>query len=243
MAGGRIAVIRALVIGGTGLISRGIVKHLLVRGAEVTVFNRGKFAGPTLPSDVRTVLGDRDDADALWAAAGEKFDVVIDMVCFPSKQAAAAVAAFGGKCQHYIFCSTVCTYGTASPSTVLIDESSPQQPTSDYGRNKVACEQMFFAAHRARRFAITNIRPSQTYGPGGPMIDNLEFDPVGWDRIDRGLCAPATGWATGSVPTATTAASCPLTQPCGPALTARRITPLGHSTRPGPNTTTKCRPH
>ena len=62
---------RALVIGGTGLISRGIVKHLLARGAEVWAFNRGKCVDPPLPTDVRTVLGDRDDADALSALAGK----------------------------------------------------------------------------------------------------------------------------------------------------------------------------
>ena len=33
---------RVLMIGGTGLISTGIVKHLLDRKAEITVFNRGK---------------------------------------------------------------------------------------------------------------------------------------------------------------------------------------------------------
>ena len=178
---------RALVIGGTGLISRGIVKHLLARGVEVRAFNRGKSAEPPLPADVRTVLGNRDDAEALSAVAGENFDVVIDMVCFRKEQATAAVAAFGGKCQHYIFCSTVCTYGTGSPSTVLIDESYPQRPTSGYGRDKVACEQTFLTAHGAGRFVTTIIRPSQTYGPGGPMIDNLEFDAVAWDRVDRGL--------------------------------------------------------
>jgi hypothetical protein len=52
---------------------------------------------------------------SLSAVAGENFDVVIDMVCFRKEQAAAAVAAFGGKCQHYIFCSTVCTYGPGRP--------------------------------------------------------------------------------------------------------------------------------
>jgi nucleoside-diphosphate-sugar epimerase len=178
---------RVLVIGGTGLISHGIVKHLLARGAEVKVFNRGTCGGASLPAHVRAVPGDRDDAAALSAVAKANFDVVIGMVCFRNEQATAAVAAFGDKCRHYIFCSTVRTYGTGSPSTVLIDESFPQQPTSGYGRDKVACERAFFAAHRAGRFAITIIRPSQTYGPGGPMIDNLEFDAVAWDRIDRGL--------------------------------------------------------
>ena len=178
---------RTLIIGGTGLISRGIVKHLLARGAEVTVFNRGRRAEPPLPADVRTVVGDRDDGAALTAAAGGGFDVVIDMVCFRPEQAAAAVATFAGRCQQYIFCSTVCTYGVGVPPGVFVDESFPQAPISDYGRNKVAAERSFLDAHAAGTFATTIVRPSHTYGPGHPLIDNLEFDAVAWDRIDRGL--------------------------------------------------------
>ncbi len=176
---------RTLVIGGTGLISRGIVKHLLARGAEVTVFNRGKHADPPLPPGVRTVIGDRDDPAAL--AALPAVDAVVDMVCFGPAQATAAVAAFAGKCQHYVFCSTVCTYGVGVPPGVFVDESFPQAPISDYGRNKVAAERVFLDAHAAGRFAATVVRPSHTYGPGSPLIDNLEFDSVAWDRIDRGL--------------------------------------------------------
>ena len=176
---------RTLVIGGTGLISRGIVKHLLARGAEVTAFNRGKHAGDPLPADVRTVTGDRDDPAAL-AAVGS-FDVVVDMVCFRPEQATAAVAAFAGKCQQYVFCSTVCTYGIKASPAGLVDESFPQEPVSGYGRDKVACERTFLDAGAAGQFATTIVRPSQTYGPGSPMIDNLEFDAVAWDRVDRGL--------------------------------------------------------
>ena len=177
---------RTLVIGGTGLISRGIVKHLLGRGAEVTVFNRGKnTGGPPLPADVRTVVGDRDDSAAL-AGAGT-FDVVIDMVCFRPGQAVAAAGTFGGKCEQYIFCSTVCTYGIKASPAGLVDESFPQEPVSGYGRDKVAAERVFLDAGRAGRFAATVVRPSHTYGPGHPLIDNLEFDAVAWDRVDRGL--------------------------------------------------------
>ena len=176
---------RVLLIGGTGLISRGIVKHLLARGAEVTAFNRGRHADPPLPTGVRTVLGDRDDPAAL--AALPATDVVVDMVCFGPAQATAAAAAFAGRCQHYVFCSTVCTYGVGVPPGVFIDESFPQDPISDYGRNKVAAERVFLDAHAAGQFAATIVRPSHTYGPGSPLIDNLEFDAVAWDRIDRGL--------------------------------------------------------
>src|SRR5439155_6559868 len=58
---------RVLVIGGTGLISTGIVKALLARGHEVTVFNRGKRKS-RLPDGVTYLQGDRKDYPALEAA-------------------------------------------------------------------------------------------------------------------------------------------------------------------------------
>src|SRR5882724_2584396 len=134
---------RVLIIGGTGLISRGIVKHLLARDAEVTVFNRAQRED-TLPAGVKRLTGDRNqftDFERQFAAA--RFDVVIDMICFTPEQADSAVRAFRGRCEQFIFCSTVCTYGVKLPPQVLVDESFPQEPISGYGRNKLACEQIF----------------------------------------------------------------------------------------------------
>ncbi|HTS18399.1 MAG TPA: NAD-dependent epimerase/dehydratase family protein [Verrucomicrobiae bacterium] len=183
---------QVLIIGGTGLISRGIVKHLRARGAEVTVFNRAQRED-TLPPDVKRIRGDRNQFNEFERTMlAARFDVVIDMVCFNSEQAAAVVGAFSGRCQQFIFCSTVCTYGVKAPPGVLIDESFPQEPISEYGRNKVACERIFREMHKLGRFNVTIMRPSHTYGPGAPLIDNLEADAVAWDRIDRGrpvLCA------------------------------------------------------
>jgi nucleoside-diphosphate-sugar epimerase len=181
---------RVLIIGGTGLISTGIVKHLLVRGAEVTVFNRGQRES-TISPKVKQLHGDRSDVAALKAAG--TFDAVIDMICFTPQQAQASLDAFAGRCGHFIFCSTVCTYGVKIPSSVLVDETFPQEPISEYGRNKVACEKMLLEAHAAKRLNVTIIRPSSTYGPGGNLIDNLEFDPVAWDRIERGLPVLCSG--------------------------------------------------
>jgi nucleoside-diphosphate-sugar epimerase len=183
---------RVLLIGGTGLISTGIVKHLLARGADVTVFNRAQREN-TLPSEVKRLTGDRNQFDEFERRfADARFDVVIDMICFGPEQAASAVRAFGGRCEHFIFCSTVCTYGIKIPPQVLIDESFPQEPISGYGRNKVASEQVFRRAHGKQKLQVTIIRPSSTYGPGAPLIDNLEPNAVAWDRIERGqpvLCA------------------------------------------------------
>ncbi len=178
---------RTLIIGGTGLISTGIVKHLLHRGASVTMFNRGKREH-RLPAGIEQIAGDRNDAAAFERAlAAKAFDVVIDMMCFNAEQAASDIRAFGGRCQQLIFCSTVCTYGVKVPPDVLVGESFPQEPISGYGAGKVAAEKALRTAHEQGKFNVTIIRPSHTYGPSSALIDNLEFDTPAWDRIERGL--------------------------------------------------------
>jgi nucleoside-diphosphate-sugar epimerase len=182
-----IRAMRVLIVGGSGLISVGIVRGLLARGAEVTMFNRGRRPHD-LPADVRVIHGDRDQVDAFVAATGgTTWDAVVDMICFTPAQAEASVRAFAGRCAHFVFCSTVCTYGVKVPARVLVDEDFPQEPISGYGRSKVACEQRFLRAAADGAFALTIVRPSHTYGEGSSLIDQLEFDPVAWDRVARGL--------------------------------------------------------
>src|SRR5690606_2054414 len=136
----------------------------------------------------KSIVGDRDDADAFVRTFKDRaYDVVIDMICFRPQQAEASIAAFSGRCKQFIFCSTACTYGVKVPPTVLVDEAFPQEPISSYGRDKLACERAFLSAHDSGKFNTTIVRPSSTYGPGNPLIDNLEGDAVSWDRIARGL--------------------------------------------------------
>ena len=177
---------KVLLVGGTGLISTGIVQHLRERGADITLFNRGQRPGNV--DDLRVVVGDRNvpaEFEQRWAS--ERFDVVIDMICFSPAQAEASVRAFAGRTGQLIFCSTVCTYGIDIPSQILVDETFPLRPTSEYARNKVACEQIFERAAAAGHFQTTIIRPSNTYGPGASLIDQMEFDSVVWDRVECGL--------------------------------------------------------
>src|SRR6478736_5850729 len=177
----------ALIIGGTGLISTGIVKHLLARGARVTTYNRGRRER-TLPDEVQQLQGDRADSGAFVAAFAERrFDVVYDMICFSPEQAEASVRAFSGRCAQFVFCSTVCTYRVNTPPGVLIDEDWPQEPVTEYGRNKLLCEHRFRQAADSGAFELTIARPSHTYGPGGSLIDQQEFDSGTWDRVARGL--------------------------------------------------------
>jgi nucleoside-diphosphate-sugar epimerase len=184
---------RALIVGGTGLISTGIVKHLLARGMQVSVFNRGLRA-KTLPHGVRLIQGDRANVSEFTRAfEGERFDAVFDMICYSPEQAAASARAFAGRCEHLVFCSSATVYGVRMPKSVLIDESCPLQPTSEWGEKKVLCEQIFTRAAERGDFNLTIVRPGHTYGPGEALDDQHERDSGTWDRVLRGLPVFCTG--------------------------------------------------
>ena len=174
-----------LLIGGAGLISAGIIKHLLARGDSVTVYHRGRRR---LPAGVQQLLGDRSDRAAFERTFEKaRHDLVIDMICFTPADAESTIRAFGGRCRQLQFCSTVCTYGPEISPRVLVDEDCPQRPITSYGRDKLACERLFLQAGEAGRFAVTIFRPSNTFGPGAPLIDQLEGAGPTWDRVARGL--------------------------------------------------------
>jgi nucleoside-diphosphate-sugar epimerase len=185
---------RVLLIGGTGLISTGIVKHLSARpDVEITVFNRGQREN-RLPPGIKHIQGDRKQFESFESGLKDsRYDVVIDMIAFHPDEAASDIRAFAGRCEQFIFCSTVCTYGVKIPPGVVVDETVPQEPISTYGKNKLACEQLLLRAHDDKKFNLTIIRPSSTYGPGGNMIDNIEFASLAWDRIERGLPVLCSG--------------------------------------------------
>jgi nucleoside-diphosphate-sugar epimerase len=181
-----------LVVGGTGVIGAGIVKHLVCRGSRVTTYDRCLRVRDVSPG-VEHIVGDRADERAFERQfERSRYDVVIDMLCFTKGDAESTERAFGGRCHQLVLCSTVCTYGAKTPSSVFVDERSPQEPVSEYGRNKVDCERFLEGASEHGRFSLTIVRPSHTYGPGAPLIDQLEADGSAWDRVLRGrpiLCA------------------------------------------------------
>jgi nucleoside-diphosphate-sugar epimerase len=196
---------QVLIIGGTGIISVGIVNALLARNANVTILNRGKTK-VSIPAGVEVLIADRYDEPALAAAiAGRRFDAVIDMVCSQPAIAEAAVRVFANHCTQYIFCSTVATYGDGvrqlkppEVTGVLVTEDCAQDPPNDYGRNKLACEVVFLRAHADGVFATTIVRPQITYGPGKLINDQLQWeDPAAWYRIERDLPVLCSGDGVG----------------------------------------------
>ena len=174
---------RVCIVGGTGNISTSIVKLLLKQGHAVTCFNRGKSAA--VPKGAELIQGDRQERDAFeQRMQTESFDAAIDMICFTREDALSSIRAFAGV-QHFVQCSTVCTYGVTYdwlPAT----EDHPLRPISDYGRNKVAADAAYLEAYYRDGFPVTIIKPSTTYGPRLGALRQVAWEFSWIDRVRKG---------------------------------------------------------
>lgn len=178
-----------LLIGGTGLISTGVVRALVADGRDVTVLTRGE-RDADLPASVSYETGDRnDDARLAALAANVDPDVVVDMVCFDADQAESAVAAFGGRATQYVFCSTVDVYDRPVESNPVTEDArrhDADHRVSDYGLGKTRAEDVLLAAADADAFETTVIRPWNTYGEGGALVHTFGTGSYYLDRMRAG---------------------------------------------------------
>jgi len=174
---------RVCIVGGTGNISSSIVSLLLKQGHDVTCFNRGQRGG--MPEDAREIVGDRLERDSFERTMQqESFDAAIDMICFSREDALSDVKAFRGV-SHFIQVSTVCTYGV-DYDRLPVTEDHPLRPITDYGRNKVAADEVFLEAHQQAGFPVSIVKPSTTYGPQMGLLRQIAWD-ISWiNRIQEG---------------------------------------------------------
>ncbi len=154
---------RILIIGGTGNISTATARILAARGEDVTLYNRGRSGAPI---DCKTITGDRYDHAAFEAQMAEAgtFDCVIDMIGYDPEDVRSLVRAFAGRTAQVIFCSTVDVY-TKPAQVYPIVESADRAPSPafPYAHKKALCERILEEAHARDDFAVTLIRPAQTY--------------------------------------------------------------------------------
>jgi nucleoside-diphosphate-sugar epimerase len=156
---------KVLIIGGTGNISTATARHLVARGDEVILYNRGQRQ-VDIPGAYKTMIGDRYDHAAFEAQMTEAgtFDCAIDMIGYALEDVESAVRAFGGRVKQYIFCSTVDVY-TKRPKGYPVTEDTERTPypSFPYAFKKARCERILEAAQARGDFALTIIRPAQTY--------------------------------------------------------------------------------
>ena len=161
------------VIGGTGNISTSLVRSLLEQGHEVTCVNRGQSG--EVPKGASWMQGDRRDHAAFERTMqGKPCDAAIDMLCFDREDAASSVRAFA-HVQHFIQCSTVCTYGIAH-DWMPVTEDHPLRPTTAYGRHKAQADAVFLEAYEQQGFPVTILKPSTTYGPMQGMLRQIAWE-------------------------------------------------------------------
>ncbi len=175
---------KVLFIGGTGVISSGVSLLAVEKGMELYLLNRGRM-DELAPKGARTIVADARDPRAMRdALRGRSFDVVVDWLVFTPDQAEADIDLFTGMTSHYVFISSASAY-QKPPTRSPITESTPlANPYWQYSRDKIACEERLMREYRERRFPVTIVRPSFTYG--------LTMIPAGyqswthpWTLVDR----------------------------------------------------------
>ena len=173
---------RVLVMGGTEFISLHLVRELLSRGHDVTVFNRGKRA-ERLPAGVTTIVGDRKDHAGLREhLRGHRFDGVFDVTYAPTlgEDIAALLAALDGQ-PHVVFISTGRVYDHNLP--IPYSEETPRgEYWGDYARHKIASEDLLLERYRTGGGPVSIVRPTHVMGPLNTRNNETFF----MDRILRG---------------------------------------------------------
>jgi len=155
---------KALFIGGTGVISSAVSRLAVERGIDLTLLNRGQ-QDEFFPRGAKQIVADSRDREAVREALrGTSFDVVADWIAYTPEQAAADVELFSGRTGQYVFVSSASAY-QKPPAHWPITESTPLlNPYWQYSRDKIACEDLLVREYRERGFPITIVRPSHTYG-------------------------------------------------------------------------------
>ncbi|MDZ7370801.1 MAG: SDR family oxidoreductase [candidate division KSB1 bacterium] len=170
---------RALFIGGTGVISSACTEAAIEKGIEVVLLNRGKSIRPAPPRARVVHVNARDPRQLQNVVENQFYDVVVDWIAYTPADIELDLAAFRGRCRQFIFISSASAYQTP-PAVLPVTEDTPlENPYWQYSRDKIACERRLEQARRKEGFPVTIVRPSHTYDK--TMLPCRG----GWTTIDR----------------------------------------------------------
>lgn len=157
---------RLLILGGSGFVSRFVVKEAIAQGHEVFCITRG--LRETVPGS--TVLtADRNDPAALEIAiqsVGGTFDAALDCICFNAAQAEADLNIIGKYTDRLVVISTDSVY--FNDHRVPRDENGTYITDSSYGGQKRQME-CVFEKSVSPRLRWTLFRPPHLFGPGSEL--------------------------------------------------------------------------
>ncbi|MDA3846060.1 MAG: NAD-dependent epimerase/dehydratase family protein [Vallitaleaceae bacterium] len=155
---------KALLIGGTGILSTAISKQLIEEGCDLFVINRGNRLDALDANAVTTLICDINDEDKVSELIeNEDFDVVVDFIAFVPEQLERDYRLFNGKTKQFMFISSASAYQKPLSDYRINESTSLSNPYWEYSRNKIACEDYLMKMYREHGFPVTIIRPSHTY--------------------------------------------------------------------------------
>ncbi|MEV5706139.1 NAD-dependent epimerase/dehydratase family protein [Actinoallomurus sp. NPDC052274] len=172
--------LKALFIGGTGVISSACSRRAVELGADLHLLNRNVSSTRPIPDEATVITADVRDADQTRAALkDQEFDVVVNFLNFTPEHVARDIDLFTGRTRQYVFISSAATYQRPPGHLPLVESAPLGNPHSAYGRDKIACEELLGRAHHEERFPVTIVRPSHTYDRTAVPFDG------GWTAVDR----------------------------------------------------------
>ncbi len=154
---------KALLIGGTGIISMAITKLLAEKNWEVYLLNRGTRTAE-LPEGVQVIEADiNNEADVAAKIADMQFDCVGEFIGFVPAQLERDVRLFAGKTKQYLYISSASAYHKPVRDYRINEGTTLANPYWQYSRDKIACEEYLMKEYRENGFPVTIVRPSHTY--------------------------------------------------------------------------------
>lgn len=153
---------KALFIGGTGMISSACARLAAKRGWELTMLNRA--SKPDLvPEGVRVIKADVRGSLPDDLLDGEHFDTAVDFIAFTKEDIERDIRLLSGKTDQFIFISSASAYQKPIASLPITESTPLINPYWAYSRAKIECEDRLMRAAREEGFPVTIVRPSQTY--------------------------------------------------------------------------------
>ena len=186
---------KVLVIGGAGYIGSHVVKELMAKGHEVTVFdNLSSGLIQNLFKKNEFIAGDILHPEDLDKAFARGFDAFIHLAAFkaagesmiyPEKYSINNIngtlnilnAAVAHNCLNMVFSSSAATFG--EPQYLPIDENHPKNPENYYGFTKLKIEEFmgWYDKLKNLKFAALRYFNAAGYDPEG-VIYGLERNPA-----------------------------------------------------------------
>lgn len=172
--------------GASGFIGHHVLSALSSEGAQVRALTRDARAADAKDSGIEWIVGDLSD-HSVWDRLLQPGCTLIDLAYSQfavTEDAVAVTRAMVAACDEarvsrLIHCSTISVFGRTVGG--FINESTPCNPIDDYGRRKLAIEQVLFESVN-RRFELAVLRPAAVFGTGGQGLQSL------CDSLVRGSC-------------------------------------------------------